>query len=61
MKIYSRPMEILESRSSNMDIKKYKKIKGIVSLVFGLFLLRKLQETTGYVKDTMAIFRFLSK
>ena len=27
-------MEILESRSSNMDIKKYKKIKGIVSFIF---------------------------
>ena len=34
MKIYSRQMEILESRSSNMDIKKYKKIKGIVSFIF---------------------------
>ena len=26
-------MEMLESRSSNIDIKKYKKIKGIVSIV----------------------------
>ena len=39
MKIYSRPMEILESRSSNMDIKKYKKIKGIVSSIFCILLL----------------------
>ena len=39
MKIYSRPMEILESRSTNIDIKKYKKIKGIVSFIFGVLLL----------------------